>query len=268
MNEELIQNLREALSHAPNNVPLRVQLGNVYAQMQQWPEAEECYKKALEYEPNHTGATRGLAKCYLSTQRVSTAIVVLESIIRNGQPTAEDYRLYAKGLFSEGSLHEAQDAYAKALQIDPQTNDPELDRELRMPASEPTPLFEDDDEDWDDEHEDEMYQAPKNLFIEKPDLSFKDVGGLESVKREVDLKIIKPLQNAELYAAYGKKVGGGILLYGPPGCGKTYLARATAGEVDAKFISIGINDVLDMWMGNSERRLHEIFEAGRGNNSN
>ncbi|MEL6537190.1 MAG: AAA family ATPase, partial [Bacteroidota bacterium] len=227
------------------------------------PEAEECYKKALEYEANHAGATRGLAKCYMNTQRVSTAIVVLESIIRNGEPTAEDYRLYAKGLYSEGSLHEAQDAYARALQLDPQTNDPELDQELRMPANETSPLFEEDDEDWDDD--DDMYQAPKNLFIEKPDTSFKDVGGLDSVKREVDLKIIKPLQNADLYAAYGKKVGGGILLYGPPGCGKTFLARATAGEVNSKFISIGISDVLDMWMGNSERRLHEIFEAARRN---
>ena len=66
-------------------------------------------------------------------------------------------------------------------------------------------------------------------------------------------------------AAYGKKVGGGILMYGPPGCGKTHLARATAGEVQAKFMSIGINDVLDMWMGNSERNLHSLFEQARRN---
>ncbi len=58
-----------------------------------------------------------------------------------------------------------------------------------------------------------------------------------------------------MYAAYGKKVGGGILMYGPPGCGKTFLARATAGECKSHFLSIGINDVLDMWLGNSERNL-------------
>jgi SpoVK/Ycf46/Vps4 family AAA+-type ATPase len=68
-----------------------------------------------------------------------------------------------------------------------------------------------------------------------------------------------------MYRAYGKTIGGGILLYGPPGCGKTHLARATAGEIKAGFISIGIHDVLDMWIGQSERRLHEIFEQARRN---
>jgi SpoVK/Ycf46/Vps4 family AAA+-type ATPase len=54
-------------------------------------------------------------------------------------------------------------------------------------------------------------------------------------------------------------------MYGPPGCGKTYLARATAGEVQAGFLSVGISDVLDMWIGSSEKNLHELFEQGRRN---
>jgi SpoVK/Ycf46/Vps4 family AAA+-type ATPase len=68
-----------------------------------------------------------------------------------------------------------------------------------------------------------------------------------------------------LYNAYGKAIGGGILMYGPPGCGKTHLARATAGESSAGFISVGINDVLEMWLGNSERNLHQLFEQARRN---
>jgi SpoVK/Ycf46/Vps4 family AAA+-type ATPase len=86
---------------------------------------------------------------------------------------------------------------------------------------------------------------------------------MHRVKEEIDLKIIKPLEHKDLYAAYGKKIGGGILLYGPPGCGKTHLARATAGEIDASFISVGISDVLEMWIGSSEKNLHEIFERAR-----
>ncbi len=77
------------------------------------------------------------------------------------------------------------------------------------------------------------------------------------------MKIIHPLAHPEIYKAYGKKIGGGILLYGPPGCGKTLLARATAGEVKANFLSVGIEDVLDMYVGQSERNLHAIFDKGR-----
>jgi transitional endoplasmic reticulum ATPase len=104
-----------------------------------------------------------------------------------------------------------------------------------------------------------------NRFLQKPSINFKDVGGMDTVKREIEMKIIKPLLHPELYKAYGKKVGGGILLYGPPGCGKTYIAKATAGQVNAKFISVGLNDILDMWIGSSEKNLHEVFELARRN---
>ena len=86
---------------------------------------------------------------------------------------------------------------------------------------------------------------------------------MEKSKVEIRMKILHPLTHAEIYEAYGKPIGGGILMYGPPGCGKTHLARATAGEVKAGLIYIGIHDVLDMWIGNSERNLHELFEFAR-----
>ena len=86
---------------------------------------------------------------------------------------------------------------------------------------------------------------------------------MDTVKDEVRMKIILPLQQPELFKAYGKKIGGGILMYGPPGCGKTFLARATAGEVNAGFLAVGISDVLDMWIGQSEKNLHGIFEQAR-----
>jgi len=88
---------------------------------------------------------------------------------------------------------------------------------------------------------------------------------MESVKNNINLKIIAPLKNQELYAQYGKKIGGGILLYGPPGCGKTLLAKATAGEIDGAFLSVGLNDVLGMWIGQSENQLHQLFEQARRN---
>ncbi|PTB94079.1 cell division protein, partial [Marivirga lumbricoides] len=75
-------------------------------------------------------------------------------------------------------------------------------------------------------------------------------------KDQISLKIIHPLKHADLYKCYGKKIGGGILFYGPPGCGKTFLAKATAGEIDSQFISVGIDDILDMYIGQSEKKLN------------
>src|SRR5690606_20002509 len=101
--------------------------------------------------------------------------------------------------------------------------------------------------------------------IERPTIGFADVGGMDALKEEIRLKIIYPLEHRELYEAYGKSIGGGILMYGPPGCGKTHLARATAGEIKAGFIAVGISEVLDMWIGSSERNLHQLFQEARDN---
>ena len=99
--------------------------------------------------------------------------------------------------------------------------------------------------------------------VEWPNLRLKDVGGMEHVKRRLDIAFLGPMRNPDLRKAYGKSLRGGLLLYGPPGCGKTFIARATAGELGARFLGIGLSDVLDMWFGNSERRLHEIFQHAR-----
>ncbi len=93
--------------------------------------------------------------------------------------------------------------------------------------------------------------------------SFNDVVGLEQIKKQINRKIILPFQKPSLFDRFRKKVGGGILLFGPPGCGKTLLARATAGECGASFFNIAISDVLDMYIGESERKLSTLFEKAR-----
>ncbi|MFJ8650032.1 ATP-binding protein [Streptomyces sp. NPDC093546] len=90
-----------------------------------------------------------------------------------------------------------------------------------------------------------------------------DVGGMQEVKDRLEAAFLAPLRNPELRKLYGKSLRGGLLLYGPPGCGKTFIARAVAGELGAAFLSVSVNDVLDMWMGNSERNMHEVFETAR-----
>ena len=90
-----------------------------------------------------------------------------------------------------------------------------------------------------------------------------DVAGLTEVKRRLELSFFGPLRNPELREAFGATMRGGLLLYGPPGCGKTFLARAIAGEMGAQFLTIGLHDVLDMWLGNSEKQLHAMFDEAR-----
>jgi SpoVK/Ycf46/Vps4 family AAA+-type ATPase len=94
-------------------------------------------------------------------------------------------------------------------------------------------------------------------------LRFGDVGGLDTIKDEIRMKIIVPFQRPDLFRKYGKRVGGGVLMYGPPGCGKTLLARATAGECDAAFTNVTIDSILDMYYGESERKLATVFETAR-----
>lgn len=98
---------------------------------------------------------------------------------------------------------------------------------------------------------------------ERPRLFFSDVGGLEDVKKQISRKIILPFQKPNLFQRFRKKAGGGVLMYGPPGCGKTMLARATAGECGARFINVEIPEILDMYIGESEKRLARIFEEAR-----
>ena len=106
-------------------------------------------------------------------------------------------------------------------------------------------------------------EVERLLHPAEPAVTFADVGGLGEIKAQIEKRIILPFRKPALFAKYKKKAGGGILLYGPPGCGKTLLARATAGQCNAQFLNVAIEDVLDMYIGESERKLHALFEKAR-----
>jgi transitional endoplasmic reticulum ATPase len=250
---EVIKNLLEALAFSPDNAALRLQVADMMMKEKLYEEASAQYKEVLNKQYGNNKASAGLAASYYYQQKYSAAIVVYEQNLDT--LLQEDRVLYIKSLIKENSIQQAIDEYQLLLNQYPGYTDEEIDSHLRITAG-GDDMFDLMDE---YEHEDDAY------FMEKPSISFKDVGGMEKVKEEISIKIIQPLKNPDLFKAFGKKSGGGILLYGPPGCGKTFIAKATAGEIDAKFINIGLHDILDMWIGNSEKNLHDIFELARRN---
>lgn len=246
MSNSIVESLKQALAVSPGNIPLKLHLAETLLALNMLDEAEAEYQSILSMEPS-TKARLGIAQVFFKKNAYSKCNVVLEELLQNEPSNFDALILHARALIKENARQQAIEAYSQAIALQPNYTDEELDAELRLPATEQV-LSED------------LGNFP---FIQQPDINFDHVGGMDNIKKEIDLKIIQPLKHPEIYKAYGKKTGGGILLYGPPGCGKTYIAKATAGQVKARFISVSLNDILDMWIGNSEKNLSEIFAIAR-----
>ena len=219
---------------------------------------KQSCSRALRQSPDNATVKMELAAAYYQSGKQSQALVIIEDLIQSALAPAAAHILYARILFQQGEVANAVAQYKLGVEMEPASADQELAERLGIDAEPEEDIFEG------------RYREPAQgevresiTEIERPEISFADVGGMESLKEEIRLKIIYPLQHQDVYEAYGKKIGGGILMYGPPGCGKTHLARATAGEIDASFLSIGISDVLDMWIGASERNLRDLFQNAR-----
>ncbi|MBI4017224.1 MAG: ATP-binding protein [Candidatus Aenigmarchaeota archaeon] len=94
-------------------------------------------------------------------------------------------------------------------------------------------------------------------------VAFKDIAGMEKVKEEIRLKLIAPLKYPDVFAKYGKSVGGGILMYGPPGCGKSLLAEATAGEAGVPFFHVKASSLKSKYVGETEKNIAKLFDEAR-----
>jgi AAA+ superfamily predicted ATPase len=255
VNEATLATLREALALSPDNVPLREHLAATLLAAGRANEAEAEYREALTRGAGGS-AQLGLARAFFALGKLREAGVLAEALAESEPGNAGAQLLLARIVLNDGRPDEAREHYTRAVQLDASLSDPELAAALaagdakreRVPAHAYTGA---DDAD------------AETAAAERPRITFGDVGGMDDVKEEIRMKIVHPFAQPELFAAYGKTPGGGILLYGPPGCGKTHIARATAGEINATFIAVGIDEVLSMWMGESEQQLHEAFERAR-----
>lgn len=105
--------------------------------------------------------------------------------------------------------------------------------------------------------------AFRETAVEIPNITWKDIGGLENVKRELQETVQYPVEHPEKFEKFGMQPSKGVLFYGPPGCGKTLLAKAIANECQANFVSIKGPELLTMWFGESENNVREVFDKAR-----
>lgn len=254
-----LEALREAVRLSPRNAPLRQILGEALLGQGRYQEAEREFREGLALSPANLTLKLALARSFYAQSKNGEALVIVEDLLRNDDAPAAARVLYARLLIRAGEVERAVQEYNEAVEADPSAADCELAEQLGIGAT----TTDSDVVEGRVRAANEDAPAGPDAELERPKISFADVGGMEKLKEEIRMKIIHPLQHPEIYKAYGKSIGGGILMYGPPGCGKTHLARATAGEVNAGFIAVGIHDVLEMWIGQSERNLHELFEQAR-----
>lgn len=265
--EKNLTTLLEALKFSPDNLPLKKHVAGLLLQAGQIEKAIQFFKEILAIEDDFDCLVN-LGQAYSEQEETKAAIAIWEKalILR---PEAADLCLRLSKLhLALNHVQEARERYQKACTLDPKLADAKyeeqlLNRETNLPNFSPHPAQERARVSSVGNEGDDL-SLPEDL-LERPAITFQNVGGLSELKEHIRMNIIYPFQNPALFRSFGKQIGGGILMYGPPGCGKTFIARATAGECNARFINISINDVLDMWLGNSEKNLHRLFELARAN---
>lgn len=257
----VLESLRNAVSSMPDDVPLRLHLATLLLRAGHRDEAVRHLGAVLQRDPGNSEAL---------------------ALLTGDQP-----------FHPERSVATPPDA-AAAVPGDPGTpGDPDSSgdtgdtggesQEPALAGADPGPEHAAADYDW-SQAESELRDVLPEMFVgedagsasagieearaydaEHAGLTLDDVAGMTEVKQRLEAAFLAPMRNPELRKLYGKSLRGGLLLYGPPGCGKTFVARAVAGELGARFLSVSFADLIDMFVGRSERNIHELFEVARRN---
>ncbi|MFI9237456.1 AAA family ATPase [Streptomyces sp. NPDC053079] len=242
----LIKSLRAAVDAAPDDVPLRLHFAELLLGQEQRNEGIVQVAAALQREPGNAEAQALMARAVAPQAAVPAAPHVQEQDCAPAPgPDA------APGGSGGYDWRRAEDELSGVVP-------PRFVQSARDEDPAPVPAHEGETTGPDDD-------GISPWDVESGSLTLADVGGMDQVKERLEAAFLAPMRNPELRKLYGKNLRGGLLMYGPPGCGKTYIARAVAGELGARFMSVSISDVLDMWMGNSERNLRQLFETARRN---
>ncbi len=263
MSDALFDSLFAALEADPANVALRVQVARLLLERGRLDDAVTQAATALTHEPGNVEAMAVLTEATTAMRPAGDEATDGEATGTAGavSPSAA---IEGRDEFGDGGLdldQTAEDTGAlDASAFDWHRAESELGDSpvpppyatSASPASDPTPIAPGGDE-----------VAP--VVDEYRDrVTLADVGGLEPVKQRLRESFLEPMRHPELAQAFGKTLRGGLVLYGPPGCGKTFMARAIAGELGARFLTASLADILGSHFGETEKNLHALFEHARG----
>jgi len=259
----VLDSLRKAVDAMPDDVPLRLHLATMLLRAGQHDEAIRQLGAVLQRDPGNAQALGLLRDPILGSHGVQGSGPAPESAQTASQPPPAPAGL--------------GDISAERSVVPPPPPGPAQPDQAHEPGQAAH-------YDW-SQAEDELRDVLPAMFIgegeadsasagideadaydaEHADLTLADVAGMTEVKQRLEAAFLAPMRNPDLRRLYGKSLRGGLLLYGPPGCGKTFIARAVAGELGARFIAVSFADIIDMFVGQSERNIHELFEIARRN---
>jgi AAA+ superfamily predicted ATPase len=255
--EPLLDSLRSAVNAMPDDVPLRLHLATMLLRAGQRDEAVRHLGAVLQRDPGNAEAMRMLTSPAEVAGPPASPPADVDGSSERVRGSASPATGPAPAGDATGGGAEAKDAAGTNGEATEGYDWSQAENELRdvLPAmfvgeAGSASAAVEEAGDYDAEH---------------TGLTLADVAGLDEVKKRLEAAFLAPMRNPELRKLYGKSLRGGLLLYGPPGCGKTFIARAVAGELGARFITVSFADLIDMFVGRSERNIHELFEVARRN---
>ncbi len=249
--DKAIQDYTKAIELDPKNPIIYNNRGDAYYRKQQFGEAIKDYDKAIMLNPNYMKAYYNRGLCYASLEQYDKAVDDFKKVTELKPDFPEAWHLLGLAYEYSNDIDNAIRAYQKALELRPDFAEAKAHLEGAKSKKEGGGGGGEG--------------TAEIKILERPNMTFEDVAGMEHVKEEIREAIVYPMMNPELAREYGKLGGGGILLYGPPGCGKTYIVKAAAGEAKVAFINAKLSDLLDMYVGNTEKNIHKVFETARKN---
>ncbi len=238
----------------PQNPIIYNNRGDAFYRKQDFQSAVKDYDKAIQLNPNYLKAFYNRGLSYASIEEYEKAVEDFSKVIKLKADFAEAYHLRGLAYEYAGSIASAIADYEKALELNPELTEAKTHLEGAKAKK-----------DQEGKGDGKEGGTADIKMLTKPNMTFNDVAGMTKMKEEIREAVVYPMRNPELARKYGKLGGGGILMYGPPGCGKTFIVKAAAGECGAGFINAKLSDLLDMYVGNTEKNIHKVFELARKN---